>query len=105
MPPSLCSCISLNKGSISAVLDILLLMKGCVLMSTNDYVKYMAKTLIQRMETPRSERKKQRDERKQMKTPFLVNWLGMVPFSLIMWLKKDRRKIWRMIKRARSSDR
>ncbi|GIN96374.1 hypothetical protein J6TS1_22440 [Siminovitchia terrae] len=74
-------------------------------MSTNDYVKYMAKTLIQRMETPRSERKKQRDERKQMKTPFLVNWLGMVPFSLTMWLKKDRRKIWRMIKQARYSDR
>ncbi len=73
-------------------------------MSTNDYVKYMAKTLIQRMETPREERKKQRNERKQMKTPFLVKWLGMVPFSLTMWLKKDRRKIWRMIKQGRSSD-
>ncbi|RWR15108.1 YqzE family protein [Siminovitchia fortis] len=62
-------------------------------MSTDDYVKYMAKTLIQRLETPKSERRKQRYERKQMKAPFLFNWFGMVPFSLLISFKKSRRMI------------
>ncbi|HBZ09001.1 MAG TPA: YqzE family protein [Bacillus bacterium] len=66
-------------------------MKGCVVMSTDDYVKFMAETLIQRLETPKSERRKQRNERKQMRAPFLVNWFGMVPFSLFIWYKKGRR--------------
>lgn len=60
-------------------------------MSTNDYVKFMAERLIQRLETPKEERREMKKERKQMKTPFLMNWFGMVPYSLKMWMKKDER--------------
>ncbi|RST73804.1 YqzE family protein [Siminovitchia acidinfaciens] len=62
-------------------------------MSTNDYVKYMTEKLIQRMETPKSERKEMKKEQKEIKTPFLVNWFGMVPFSILMLLKKDKQPL------------
>lgn len=62
-------------------------------MSTNDYVKFMAESLIRRLETPKAERRKIKDERKQMKTPFLMNWFGMVPYSLLMWMKKRQKTL------------
>ncbi|MFS0643997.1 YqzE family protein [Siminovitchia sp. 179-K 8D1 HS] len=59
-------------------------------MSTDDYVKYMTETFIKHLERPRSERKDARKKRKEEKGPFLFNWFGLIPFSLMMLVKKDR---------------
>lgn len=66
---------------------------GVFEVSTNDYVKFMAERLIKRMETPKSERREMKKERKEMKTPFLVRWFGMVPFSIFIALKKNKRRL------------
>lgn len=59
-------------------------------MSTDDYVKYMTETIIKHLERPKSERKESRKKRKEGKGPFLFNWFGLIPYSLVMLFKKDR---------------
>ncbi|MFD1705391.1 YqzE family protein [Siminovitchia sediminis] len=61
-------------------------------MSTNDYVKYVAEQLIQRLETPKSERREKKKERKESKDPFLHRWFGLIPYALMILVNKRNRK-------------
>jgi len=67
-------------------------------MKSNDYIKYITQTVVQYIDQPKDERKKQRLEKKQMKEPFLTKWFGVVPFALystIHSINKMKRKKYR----------
>lgn len=59
-------------------------------MKTNDYVKFMTKTIVQYLDQPRSERKLQRYEKKQQKEPFAYKWFGILPYALIFLRKRKK---------------
>ncbi|MBO1512341.1 YqzE family protein [Metabacillus bambusae] len=63
-------------------------------MSTNDYVKYVTQQIVKYMDTPKEARKQQREERKNVETSstFYSNrWLGVIPFSLKLIMKKRKK--------------
>lgn len=62
-------------------------------MNSNDYVKFITQTFVQYMEQPKSERKKQRIERKQEKAPVLFRWFGIVPYLLFYGMKGTKKEI------------
>lgn len=61
-------------------------------MSTNDYIRYMTKALLQHLETPKEERKQLRKERKETKMPLLTEWFGIIPLAISLLFKKKRSK-------------
>lgn len=59
-------------------------------MKTNDYVKYVTKTIVQYMDQPRSERKQHRFNKKQMKEPFMNKWFGIIPYVVYFLFKRKK---------------
>ena len=49
-------------------------------MKTNDYVKYLTKTVVEHWDTPKDERKRRKIERKQMQEPFTYRYFGIMPY-------------------------
>ncbi|MGA9173298.1 MAG: YqzE family protein [Thermoactinomyces sp.] len=59
-------------------------------MSFKDWIQYLLERIVWYMETPRSERK----ELKQMnKEPWTVKWFGIIPFSMRMYMDKQRSRL------------
>ncbi|MBY0096397.1 YqzE family protein [Mesobacillus maritimus] len=57
-------------------------------MKTNDYVKYLTQTVVKYAEQPKEERVKIRVERKSEKSPFLLRWFGIIPYSFMLLIKR-----------------
>lgn len=60
------------------------------LMKTNDYVKYMTETFVKYIDQPKEERQRVRLAKKEMKSPFLYRWFGIIPYMLISLFKKQK---------------
>jgi hypothetical protein len=56
-------------------------------MSSNEYVKFLTRTLVNYMETPKSVRKEKRAVKKES---WSYRWFGMIPLSISMLFKKQR---------------
>lgn len=59
-------------------------------MKTNEYVKFMTKTIVQYMDQPREDRKNYRQKKKQLKEPFTLKWFGLFSYVFILLLRKKR---------------
>lgn len=57
-------------------------------MKTNDYIKFLTQQFVKYMAMTKEERKLRRDQRKQMRRPFVSNWFGIMPFALMMLFKR-----------------
>lgn len=57
-------------------------------MKINDYIKFLTQQFVKYMDVPKDERKLQRENKKKLKKPFVSNWFGLVPFSIMMMLKR-----------------
>ena len=56
-------------------------------MKTNDYVRYLTKTVVEHFDTPKDERKQRKAAKKQSREPFIDRWFGIVPLSIKESLK------------------
>lgn len=57
-------------------------LKAVIALKTNDYVKYVTQQIVNYVDTPSEQRKKQKEERKENKLPFAYRWFGLIPFAL-----------------------
>ncbi|MEW9107721.1 YqzE family protein [Cytobacillus gottheilii] len=60
-------------------------------MKSNDYVKFMTETFVKYMDQPKDERKKNRQQKKVEKEPFLFRWFGVIPYVFYYGLKTKRK--------------
>lgn len=58
----------------------------------NDYVKFMTQEIVQYMDKPKDDRKKQRQQKKRERQPFAVRWFGVLPYALIMMKRRQKNK-------------
>ncbi|MTH52396.1 YqzE family protein [Bacillus mangrovi] len=61
-------------------------------MSSNDYVKYLTQQVVKYMDTPKEEREQQKELKKSAKTPFWSRWFGVLPVSMLLLMRKKRKK-------------
>ncbi|MBM4762272.1 YqzE family protein [Bacillus sp. B15-48] len=59
-------------------------------MKTNDYVKYLTQTVVKYADQPKEDRMKSKEVRKAEKPPFLFRWFGILPYALMLFLKRKR---------------
>ncbi|SFL82528.1 YqzE-like protein [Gracilibacillus orientalis] len=57
-------------------------------MASNEYVKYMTQRIVKYMDTPKDERKKLKDERKQQEITYSNKWFGVLPFAFRLFIQK-----------------
>lgn len=57
-------------------------------MSTNAYIKYLTQQFVQYFNLTKTERKVNRQQRKEERRSSGSTWFGMVPFALSITLKK-----------------
>jgi hypothetical protein len=57
-----------------------------------ELVQYIAKKVVNYMDTPMEERKRIRKLR-HPKEAWLSRWFGVVPFALSMWLEQRKKKL------------
>jgi hypothetical protein len=53
-------------------------------MSFQEYLKYLTRTFVQYVETPKEERRQQRQPRETWST----RWFGAIPMSIRLFLRK-----------------
>ena len=51
----------------------------------DEWVKYMTERFVAYMDTPREERKKNRESAKTAKEPWLTRWFGIAPIGFAIW--------------------
>ncbi|MGI6127287.1 MAG: YqzE family protein [Planifilum sp.] len=59
-------------------------------MSFKDWITYLLERLVWFMETPREERKKERNSRKES---WATRWFGLIPLSMKMAYDKQKSRI------------
>ncbi|WP_425432223.1 YqzE family protein [Gracilibacillus orientalis] len=59
-----------------------------ILLASNEYVKYMTQRIVKYMDTPKDERKKLKDERKQQEITYSNKWFGVLPFAFRLFIQK-----------------
>lgn len=52
----------------------------------------MTQEIVQYMDKPKDDRKKQRQQKKQERQPFAVRWFGVLPYALIMMKRRQKNK-------------
>ncbi len=57
-----------------------------------EYVSYVAKRLVDYIDTPTEERRRLRTEAKQRREPWLVRWFGWTAYGVIFWWRARREK-------------
>lgn len=65
---------------------------------SDDLIKYITERVVTYIDTPRDVRREKRKLVKRRKEHWAVRWFGMVPFSIRMWV--DRQKERRAKKRT-----
>ena len=48
-------------------------------MKSNDYVRFLTETFLEHFDTPKEERRRKKEMRKQKKVPFTYKWFGIIP--------------------------
>jgi|GEM_PF-501534 len=48
-------------------------------MKSNDYVKFLTQTVLEHFETPKEERKRLKQERRELKEPVTYRYFGTMP--------------------------
>ncbi|MFD0713746.1 YqzE family protein [Paenibacillus sp. GCM10027626] len=63
--------------------------------SRDELIKYVTKQLVVYMETPRQERKRQRQAAKAARQPWLTHWFGIAPLGIAIWWRgrKEKKKV------------
>lgn len=60
-------------------------------MKTNDYIKFLTQEFVTYVDKPKEERKKKKHVRNKMDKPLYTSkWFGLIPFALLMAIKKKR---------------
>ncbi len=59
-----------------------------ILLANNDYVKYMTQRIVKYMDTPKDERKKLKEARKQQEIAYSNKWFGVLPFAFRLLIQK-----------------
>ncbi|WP_219837835.1 YqzE family protein [Paenibacillus sp. R14(2021)] len=54
---------------------------------TEDYIKFMTGKVVDYIETPKEERRSNRQKAKATKEPWLTRWFGMGGFAVAQWLR------------------
>ncbi len=57
-------------------------------MSTNAYIKYLTQQFVQYFSLTKTERKENRQHKKDERPSLVSTWFGMLPFAFSMFLKK-----------------
>jgi len=60
-------------------------------MSNNDYVKYVTEKIVHYMDTPKNERKKQKEYRKENQTIYPNKWFGVIPFAVRLFFQNRKK--------------
>lgn len=60
-------------------------------MSSNDYVKYMTEKIVHYMDTPKSERKKYKEQLKNQKPIYPNKWFGVLPFAIRLFFQNRKK--------------
>ncbi|MGD7009412.1 YqzE family protein [Metabacillus sp. 84] len=61
-------------------------------MSSNDYIKYVTQQVVKYMDTPKEQRQQEKEIKKETRTPFWFKWFGVLPISIMLWVKKRKAK-------------
>ncbi len=62
-----------------------------LVLSINDYIKYITQTFVQHYSKSPQERKDMKYQRKVERDPFLFRWFGVIPYAfLLLFKKKDK---------------
>lgn len=64
--------------------------KRGVIMSTQDYIKFITETFIKRLENMVAEPRQKGKGQEQSKAPILQSWFGLVPFSLAVTIRRNK---------------
>jgi len=56
-----------------------------------EIVKYVTQRVVQYLDTPSEDRKRQRELRKSASEPWTVRWFGMIPMSLSMMFGRSKK--------------
>lgn len=65
-----------------------------MIISENDYIKYMTEQFVTFIDTPQEERRRKRDEQHNEKfQAFSHRWFGILPFIIRFVFKKDGRTL------------
>ncbi|GGK19403.1 hypothetical protein GCM10010965_10600 [Caldalkalibacillus thermarum] len=56
-------------------------------MSSQELIKFLTRALVEYVDTPAAERKKQKQMRKIQRGEWHVHWFGLVPAALTMMLR------------------
>lgn len=61
-------------------------------MKSDDYIRFLTKTVVTHFETPKEERNKLKLEKKMQKEPFVYKWFGIFPFMVKIGFKKIKKR-------------
>ncbi|AWI12848.1 YqzE family protein [Caldibacillus thermoamylovorans] len=61
-------------------------------MKSDDYIRFLTKTVVTHFETPKEERNKRKLEKKMQKEPFVYKWFGIFPFMVKIGFKKIKKR-------------
>ncbi|WP_409301646.1 YqzE family protein [Peribacillus sp. SCS-155] len=57
-------------------------------MKTNDLIKFLTQQIVRYLELPREDKKMRKENRKKSRETLYSHWFGMIPFSLMLILKR-----------------
>lgn len=58
-------------------------------MKSEDWIKYVTKEFVQYVDTPKDERMKKKQEKKESQGTWGEHWFGAVPMAISMLFKRD----------------
>lgn len=61
-------------------------------MKSDDYIRFLTKTVVTHFETPKEERNKRKLEKKMQKEPFAYKWFGIFPYMVKIGFKKIKKR-------------
>ncbi|SFS79951.1 YqzE family protein [Marininema halotolerans] len=63
--------------------------------ASQDYLKFLTQRMVRYIDTPKSERKEARRERREHRPNWIVRWFGMIPFGVSMFARKQKKRLTR----------
>ena len=60
-----------------------------VVMSGNDYLKFMTEQVVSYIDLPSEERKKRKEAQRKQNSFYTTRWFGMLPFTLKIMFQKE----------------
>lgn len=66
--------------------------KAGVIMSTNDYVKFVTQQIVKTLDQPKEVRKATRKQRKEEQPPLTNRWFGIMPLAVSLMFKRNKKE-------------